>query len=293
LRYNVRFLLVIGMILGFFTVPVFAQSSQIQFLTVMTDNNHYDEGDTIVISGQVETVIINTPLILQIFFDGNLVDIVQFFPAPDGKYSHTLIAEKPLWKNPGEYLVRVSYDEEIEETTITYTPKQENPETINTFEVQIPTGGTFDLPYFMLGGEIKDVIFDPNNFTLFIQIESPNEGTVSFKIPRESLDAKKSSGQDETFIILIDGIQIPYNEIESNSQFRFITINFEEDDSEIEIRGTFAGLGTSQPVAGELLSLDSSALVIGGLSGMIWMIPAVTGFVGAGIYLVKFRTNKD
>jgi hypothetical protein len=45
-------------------------------------------------------------------------------------------------------------------------------------------------------------------------------------------------------------------------------------------------------VAGELLSLDSSALVISGLtSSMVWMIPAVAGITGAGVILVKFRKN--
>ena len=45
-------------------------------------------------------------------------------------------------------------------------------------------------------------------------------------------------------------------------------------------------------VAGQLLPLDSSALLIGGLSSMsVWMIPAVAGIVGAGIYLVKYRAR--
>jgi len=48
-----------------------------------------------------------------------------------------------------------------------------------------------------------------------------------------------------------------------------------------------------QPVAGELLSINSSALVIAGLGSMIWMIPAVAGIAGAGIYLIKFRTSRD
>jgi len=48
------------------------------------------------------------------------------------------------------------------------------------------------------------------------------------------------------------------------------------------------------PVAGELLSIDSSALVIAGLTSMsLWMIPTVAGIAGAGIYLVKFRANRD
>ena len=158
-------------------IPAFGQSSQIPLLTVMTDNNHYNEGDTVVVSGQVSPLVVNKPIILQIWNEGNLVSIAQFFPAQDGSYSKTIIAEKPLWKNPGEYVVRVAYDERIVETMITYIKPQ----------------------------------------------------------GKESLT----------------------------------------------------------PVAGELLSLDSSALVIAGLSSMIWMISTVAGLVGAGVYLVKFRANRD
>ena len=48
------------------------------------------------------------------------------------------------------------------------------------------------------------------------------------------------------------------------------------------------------PVAGELLPLDSSALMIAGLTSMsVWMIPTVLGLAGAGVYLVKYRANRD
>jgi hypothetical protein len=47
-------------------------------------------------------------------------------------------------------------------------------------------------------------------------------------------------------------------------------------------------------VAGELLPLDNTALLIGGISSMsVFMIPAVAGLAGAGVYLVKFRANRD
>ena len=43
-------------------------------------------------------------------------------------------------------------------------------------------------------------------------------------------------------------------------------------------------------VAGELLPLDTSALMIAGLTSMsVWMIPTVLGLAGVGVYLVKFR----
>jgi hypothetical protein len=79
-------------ILMFSSFQAFAQSDEIPFLTVKTDDNHYDEGDTVVVSGQVQTVIVETPIILQIWSQGNMIDIAQFFPAQDGSYSTTIIA---------------------------------------------------------------------------------------------------------------------------------------------------------------------------------------------------------
>lgn len=52
--------------------------------------------------------------------------------------------------------------------------------------------------------------------------------------------------------------------------------------------------GETKVVAGEFLSIETSALVITGLtSNAIWIIPSVAGIAGAGIYLVKFRDNRD
>ena len=163
----------------------------------------------------------------------------MFFPAQDGSYSHTILAEKPSWKKEGEYLIRISHGEgNISETTITFTPKKEFLETKDSFEVEIPNGGTFDVEYTILGGSLIEIYLEPNDFTLGILLDTPDEGSISIKLPRESIDAEKPNGQDEKFIILIDDIQVPYQETETNSQFRLITINFEEGDSEIKIIGT-------------------------------------------------------
>jgi len=227
-------------ILMFSSTQAFAQNNEIPFLSVKTDDNHYDEGDTIVVSGEVQTVIVATPIILQVWSQGNMIDVAQFFPAQDGSYSHTIIAEKPLWKNEGEYVIRISYGTgNIAESPITFSPSKEYLETTDSYEVQIPNGGTFDLEYTINGGAVQSIILDPTNFTLLIQIDAPDEGKIALKIPRNALDAKKSDIQDEKFIVLIDDIQVPYEEKENNSQIRFITINFEEGDSKIAIIGTF------------------------------------------------------
>jgi hypothetical protein len=45
-------------------------------------------------------------------------------------------------------------------------------------------------------------------------------------------------------------------------------------------------------VAGELLPLDSTALLLAGIQSMtVWMVPTVLGLAGAGVYLVKFRAR--
>ena len=47
-------------------------------------------------------------------------------------------------------------------------------------------------------------------------------------------------------------------------------------------------------IAGELLPLNTSALMIAGLTSMsVWMVPAVAGLAGVGVYLVKFRANRN
>jgi len=73
----------------------------------------------------------------------------------------------------------------------------------------------------------------------------------------------------------------------------------EEDEVSILLDEAFAmGINfdhfETNPVAGELLPINSSALVIAGItSSAVWMMPTVIGLTGIGIYLVKFRVNRD
>ena len=219
------------------TGTVFAQES---LISVQTDDNRYDEGDTVVISGEVSTVVGDTPVTLQLFFEGNLIDIAQIKVAQDGTYSHTVIAEGPLWNKQGQYIVRVLYGEgNIAESEFDFTPKSESIETTTNFEVDAGSYGTFDVKYTIKGGTVEDMVVNSNMFTLLVQIDSIDEGTITLDLPREFIDAKKQDGKDEIFIILIDGIEAPYLESAVTSDNRTITINFEEGDTDIEIIGTF------------------------------------------------------
>jgi len=221
------------------TGVVFAQES-ISLISVQTDDNNYDEGDTIVISGNISTVVGETPVTLQLFTEGNLIDIAQIVVAQDGTYSHTVLAEGPLWNKQGDYIVRVSYGEgNIAESEFSYTPKSEKIETTTNFEVDAGSYGTFDVEYTIKGGTVKDMVVDSEIFALIVQIDATDEGTISLDLPREFIGAEKQNGKDDTFIILIDGVEVAYQESVVLSESRVITINFEQNDSDIEIIGTY------------------------------------------------------
>ena len=112
-------------------------------------------------------------------------------------------------------------------------------ETTNNFEVDAGSSGTFDVEYTIRGGTVENMIVDSDIFALIVIIDSEDDGNITVDLPRDSIDAKKSNGSDDTYIILIDGIEVPYEEISQNSKQRTIKIDFEEGDSDIEIIGTF------------------------------------------------------
>src|SRR3972149_5439945 len=169
-------------LLTIFTLQAFAES----LISVETDANSYKEGETIVISGKVSTIITGTPITMQIFSQGNLADIAQITVAEDGNYSHTVRAEGPLWSKAGEYTIRVSFGEgNIAETQFTFSPKTETSET-KTFEVDAGNHGTFDVEYSIEGGTVKDMLVDEEIFALIVIIESTDDGSI--EIPRYALD---------------------------------------------------------------------------------------------------------
>lgn len=218
------------------TIPAFAQD---QLIYVETSENSYEEGERIVVSGNVTSIIFETPVTLQIFQEGNLVDIAQVSVAQDGNYAHTFIAEGPLWQKDGNYIVRAFYGTSTIETSFEFYSKQALIETTDIFEVDAGSHGTFDVDYTVRGGTVKNMIVDSEIFALIVIVETEDDGAITLDLPRESIDAKISDSQDDTFIILIDGVEVPYREITTNSDSRTITIEFEEGDSDIEIIGTF------------------------------------------------------
>ena len=219
------------------TALVYAQTEST--FTVKTSQAAYDEGETIVVSGNVKAIILDSPVLLQIVHNESYIEIAQLIVAQDGKFTHTILAKGPLWKSSGTYTIRVSYGtSDTIETNFEFYTKQSVEETANIFEVDAGTSGTFDVSYTIRGGTVKDMLVDPDNFALIVIVDSEIDGSITLDLPRASIDAKKSDGTDDTFLVFIDGAEVPLEET-ANPNSRKIKIEFEEGDSDIEIIGTF------------------------------------------------------
>ena len=226
-------LIILGMIA---TGTAFAQGS---LISVQTNDDNYTEGDTILISGKIATIIGDTQVTMQLFQGSNLIEIAQIKVSQDGNYTHTIIAQGPLWKNQGTHMVKVTYGEgNIAETLFDYTPERNIIEITKDFPVDAGDSGIFDVKYTIKGGTVESIDIDSENLGILLKINSSDNGKIILELPRAYIDSQKQNGGDEKFIILINDVQTTYEEIQSDSTVRIIGINFEKGDSEIQIIGT-------------------------------------------------------
>lgn len=219
-------------------IPSFAQFGT--NVSVNTNKLSYIDGDTIVISGNVKAILSGTPILIQIFDPvSNRIEVAQKDVAQDGSFIHTIKATGPLWGKYGEYTVKVSFGPvNTVETIFSFGPKEVMSETKKIFEVDAGSYGTFDIPYIIREGSIEDITIDKESLALIVSLNSPSDGTLSLDIPRKLTDAKHSDGNDISFIVLVDGIEVSYQET-TTSTSRTLTVQFIKGDSEIEIIGTY------------------------------------------------------
>ena len=103
----------------------------------------------------------------------------------------------------------------------------------------------FDVPYSIRGGIVNDSAFDVLANSLLIKVDPLAVGNLTIEIPRELLDSvmdycppRLDNPQDDTFFVLLDGEEIMYDEILTNSESRTLKIHFLENTSTIEVIGT-------------------------------------------------------
>lgn len=210
-------------------------------ITVKIDKDLYNRGDFMIMSGEVKSVVANLPLTIQVLDpDNNLVHVEQILVASDGKFSLPIKVEGPLWRMPGTYSIIVQYGFKHVSTTVHFQFEQENIPTSGVFNVKdLSSGQNFDVSYSITGGQVKNIVVDPQDISLVAQIDTKSSGMLHLQIPRLLLDAKKSSNSDESFLVFVDGDEITsFQEGNSDYEYRLLDIPIVNGDAKIEIIGT-------------------------------------------------------
>ena len=220
--------------------PTTATTPTAPSITVDTDKNSYIAGDTIVISGGVQAVVPDTPLTVQILdSNNNLIQVAQIDVSSDGKFTKAFQASGPLWKANGVYTVKVQYGLPNVTAQTTFSFQSSVAPISNVFQVKDPNSQqTFSVNYTITGGTVKDMTVDAQSISLIVSVNSTTDGTISLHMPRTLIDAKTSTGQDDAFIILIDGAEVKPQSESSDPNYRTLTIPFLQGDQDIEVIGT-------------------------------------------------------
>jgi len=227
------------------SIPIFGLTSSQSpvtepLITINTDKKSYVKGDRIVVTGTVKSVVPETPLTIQILdSDNNLVQVAQINVSQDGKYTDTINAEGALWKSNGVYTVRVQYGQSNVTAQETFTFQNSLIPSSSSFQLKDPnTQQTFNVNYTISGGTVSTMTIDAQSLSVIVSINSTSDGTITLKLPRALIDAKTNSGQDDAFIILIDGAEVNPQSESADNDFRNLTIQFLQGDKDIEIIGT-------------------------------------------------------
>ena len=216
-------------------------------ISVSTSRDIYYENDIIIVFGKVTSILNELPVTIQLYHEDSLIAVDQVEIALDGTFATDFRAKGNFWKEDGTYIVRAFYTpEKIAEKTFQFFKKLSGG-TSSLFPVDIPNSGSFDLGYSIIGGEVRDIILNQDNYSLLTEINADSNGNIVLKLPRENIESKTNDGVDEIFIILIsktgldseDFVEVQFEEIETGPDFRTVRIQFEEDDRWIKVIGTY------------------------------------------------------
>ncbi len=221
---------------GMGMAPSFAQIEEA--IVVTTEQSSYQEGDKIVILGEVREILSGNQVTIQIFEPNfsNRVYINQVSVEADKTFSDQITAGGPLWASSGSDRIMVLYGTEARtaETTFDFggiigigtTPSG-----------QSLTDGDFGIAYQITGGSVVSITPDVDQSSLIIVIEASDDGELTITLPREVIDAKIGDADDD-FFVLVDAEEVDFDETKTDSD-RTLTIGFLAGTEEIEIIGTF------------------------------------------------------
>jgi len=206
-------------------------------ITVTTDKPSYNDGDKITISGSTKDYISNTPVTVIVRNPiGNVIKVDQVDLGTDRTFSTTLSAGGPLWQAAGTYSVMVEFGSKDRSATTTFQFTGSNPNQGNTVKVD---GTDFSVAYSITNGKVLGIKADVQSKSLIVSIQTTGDGVLTITLPRGLIDAKSDNQTDDKFFVLTDGQEADFQETNTASTDRTLSIPFSDGTSEIEIIGTW------------------------------------------------------
>ena len=216
--------------------PVFGQIAD--SIVVTTDKPSYEDGDKILVTGEVRDLLSGYPVSLRVVApNGNLVTIAQIDVGSDKKFSTELTAGGALMKAEGTYTITALYGTESRTSQATFTFGGSTGTVPSKEGTTIKVSGTeFMVSYKIIGGKLVSITPDVEAHSLTIAITASQDGSLVITLPRALIDAKMGD-QDDSFFVLVDGEEVDFAETTTSTD-RTLTIQFPAGAEEIEIIGT-------------------------------------------------------
>ncbi|HJW20154.1 MAG TPA: copper-binding protein, partial [Candidatus Nitrosotalea sp.] len=207
-------------------------------ITVTTDKTSYNDGDKVMISGSTQDYISDTPITVIITSPiGNIVKIDQVNLGSDRTFSTSTIATGTLWQAAGAYTVKVEFGSQDRTAQTTFQFAGSSVGTGGSGNT-IPVDGTnLSVKYSITNGKVLGIKADLQSKSLIVSIQSTGDGVLTVTLPRALINATLN-GQDDKYIVLVDGQEADFQETSTTTTDRTLSIPFTDGTQEIEIIGT-------------------------------------------------------
>jgi predicted secreted protein with PEFG-CTERM motif len=217
-------------------------------LIVWTDSQIYDHNSIIQVTGYLRPQNNVSPIIAVVTNPiGNVVTVEQFSPDMNGNFSLELNTESLLWKQDGDYILKVQSGSETRLFKTKFTLVPSVIDNVNkctpSSEISIlaNNGRIYCIPFKITKGMVTSAQGKLNleAKTTTLDINGHDMDSIVFDIPRYILDSKSTTGNDSDFVVMYNGKIVEYKELDSNSNSRRIILDYPIDKkSTFEIIGT-------------------------------------------------------
>jgi predicted secreted protein with PEFG-CTERM motif len=132
---------------------------------------------------------------------------------------------------------------------------------VNSKELEIGNA-SYQIRYQISGdNQLNEMWVQRDNITLAAEIRALSDGVLIIELPRDVIDSKKQSNNDDVYAVFIDGQLVPYDEIMNNTHARILSIEFGNGSEQIEITGTHI-VPEFGPLAALVLAISITGVVV-------------------------------